>query len=173
MTRGRPMTGNCKGCGHSKLEARQLCTRCYDYARTNARRQGLDLAEYMAITTDLKSPGKHGGSQPAKHNTSGYRGCYPDHGKWRACIRHRGKAFHLGRFDDLEQARIAYANAQLRIQAGLPPRNQAGKTKRQLGGIDQWSSQGSTAGEDLARTEAGCAVFRHSSTATRPAVPDQ
>lgn len=122
MTRGRRQAGHCIGCGHSRLEARKLCTRCYDYARNQARRQGLDLAEYMATTTDLRSPGRHSGSQPARHNTSGHRGCYLQRGKWRACIRHRGKAFHLGRFEHLQQAQDAYKAAQRRIQQGLPPR---------------------------------------------------
>ncbi|MBC8121688.1 MAG: hypothetical protein H7Y22_07620 [Gemmatimonadaceae bacterium] len=60
MTRGIPMTGNCKGCGEKKLQARQLCNRCYDYARNQAQRQGLDLDTYLTTTNDLASPGRYG-----------------------------------------------------------------------------------------------------------------
>lgn len=119
MTRGRPMTGTCRGCGVGELQARQLCLRCYDYARTQALRQGLDLDAYLAGTTDLASPGRHH-DRPHKHNRSGHRGCSFDRGKWRASIRFQGKAIYLGRFEKLELARDAYKTAQMRVRAGLP-----------------------------------------------------
>ena len=130
MTRGKTMIGDCKGCGMSKLQARQLCTRCYDFARTQAQRLNLQLSEYLTTTADLRSPGRYT-DQPHRHNRSGYRGCYLDRGKWRVQIRHRGKAIYLGRFDTVEQARAAYEIAQNRLRAvmtPLPPTDQ--KTRR-------------------------------------------
>ncbi|MBC8120712.1 MAG: hypothetical protein H7Y22_02605 [Gemmatimonadaceae bacterium] len=118
MTRGKPMTGNCKGCEAEELQARQLCNRCYDFAHTQAHRQGLDLDTYLANTANLASPGRHH-NRPQRHNRSGHRGCSFDRGKWRAYIKHQGKTVHLGRFDTVEQAKAVYEDAQNRLKKGL------------------------------------------------------
>jgi hypothetical protein len=45
-----------------------------------------------------------------KDNTTGYRGVYLlDTGRWRAAIRHKGKAMHIGHFRTKEEAAAAYA----------------------------------------------------------------
>lgn len=114
------MTGNCKGCEAEELQARQLCNRCYDYARTQARRLNLELGNYLMTTADLKSPGRYT-DHPHRHNRSGHRGCYLDWGKWRVQIRYRGKAIYLGRFNTVQQAKLAYEIAQERVRIGLTP----------------------------------------------------
>jgi hypothetical protein len=113
--------GPCQGCGHPKHEARGLCRRCYDFARTTALRQGQTLDDYLATAATLASPGRFGSDRPARHNSSGVRGVRWDKGKWRAQIRFGGRAVHLGRFDSLEQAVAAYRQAQQCIKAGLHP----------------------------------------------------
>lgn len=130
MTRGQAMTGPCRGCATDKLYARNLCNRCYDYALSSARRQGLLLGEYVETVEDLASPGRHN-ARPHKHNRSGHRGCSFDRGKWRATIHYQGRSFHLGRFIHLEQAQEAYAAAQMRVRAGLPPAPPSGPSPEQ------------------------------------------
>lgn len=44
-------------------------------------------------------------------NKSGHKGVYPRHGKWRAVIQSDGKLRHLGSFETLLEARLAYAKA--------------------------------------------------------------
>jgi len=55
--------------------------------------------------------GKH------KNNTSGYKGvCWrKDNKKWTAGICHEGKRFHLGFFDDKEDAAMAYNKAAVEL----------------------------------------------------------
>lgn len=43
-------------------------------------------------------------------NTSGFKGVFLDHGRWRASIR-RGKLIHLGMFDTAAEAAAAYDKA--------------------------------------------------------------
>ena len=44
-------------------------------------------------------------------NTSGYKGVSLNHGRWHAQIKHKGKCYHLGYFDDPEVAHQAYIDA--------------------------------------------------------------
>jgi len=46
-----------------------------------------------------------------KNNVSGFKGVYPDKGKWRAKITANGKIFRLGTFETPEQAHKAYCKA--------------------------------------------------------------
>ena len=46
------------------------------------------------------------------NNTSGYRGVYRRYGKFFACIRFKGKLYHLGYFDKIEDAIKARRKAE-------------------------------------------------------------
>lgn len=53
----------------------------------------------------------------SKANTSGVTGVslFKKTGKWKASIKHNGKTYHLGYFHDIEEARKARADAEVKF----------------------------------------------------------
>ena len=69
-----------------------------------------------------KSKGVHDGTadcmlnqKPYKVNTTGVRGVYMQKGKFRAQIQYKGKKYHIGLFDTLEEAKEARKIAEKKI----------------------------------------------------------
>lgn len=50
-----------------------------------------------------------------KNNKSGRRGVYWYKGKWVAAVRHGGKTYHLGRFDDIDAASEAVEQRRVQV----------------------------------------------------------
>lgn len=57
-----------------------------------------------------------------KNNTSGHKGVhwFKANGKWQAQIKHENKRYHLGFFEDIEDAVSAYAAAAARLHKFNP-----------------------------------------------------
>lgn len=62
-----------------------------------------------------------------KNNTSGYKGVFKNRKKWSAVIRSDSKEFYIGRFDNAEDAAIAYDTKALEIHGEFA------KTNKMLG----------------------------------------
>jgi hypothetical protein len=50
-----------------------------------------------------------------KNNTSGAKGVCFHNGKWQASYKHKGHLIYIGRFDTIEEAKIAYETTKFRL----------------------------------------------------------
>ena len=136
MKKSRDLTGQSFGMltvlSHDRYEKGQHFWRCLcDCGReTVVRQQHLSsgkarscgcLAEMNLIDPDNQFKGtsiRHikgqaGERRPTVKSHSGIRGVYPSKGsKWIAQIQFQSRTYHLGTFDDLEEARMAREKAE-------------------------------------------------------------
>lgn len=68
------------------------------------------------------------------NNTSGFKGVhkFKGNGKWQAQIKHLGKRFHLGFFENIEDAAAAYAAAAAKLHIYNPAAQSALRSQSSL-----------------------------------------